>query len=269
MNRDTINSLLRSYAKQTLTPNADDRKFVSDVYASVRDCLGTNNCLQIGSYPRYTAIRPLHDLDVLYFAGAYANEEPNPAVVLADLLQSIEDNYDNPTDFKAEYSAQSHSITIRFLDGDEEAFSVDIVPGYTNGSNEFGLDKYIVPEILNANRKRRAEIRKSVADGTHSMTWIPSDPRGYIHIAQQLNDKNADFRRAVKIAKAWRNACKENNDDFPLKSFHIEQALVSTFSNDPGIDIFGAIFAFMTSVHDLVRYPRFPDRADPQVNIDD
>ncbi|MDQ7812877.1 hypothetical protein, partial [Brevundimonas sp.] len=61
-----MNALLRRYAQKHLSPTENERQFVTRVYTSVRDVLGEANCLQIGSYPRYTAITPLHDLDVLY-----------------------------------------------------------------------------------------------------------------------------------------------------------------------------------------------------------
>ena len=78
MRKSNINALLRSYVKENLTPTADDIQFVSNIYQSFNDLLGVNNCIQIGSYPRYTAIKPLHDLDVLYIMGDWNSSTANP-----------------------------------------------------------------------------------------------------------------------------------------------------------------------------------------------
>ncbi len=65
MQKDELNAALRQFVKDKLTPTQEDRDFVSTVYDSFRQLLN-DACIQIGSYPRFTAIRPLHDLDILY-----------------------------------------------------------------------------------------------------------------------------------------------------------------------------------------------------------
>ena len=78
MKKSNINTLLRSYVRENLTPTIDDIQFVSKIYQSFNDLLGVNNCVQIGSYPRYTAIKPLHDLDILYIMGDWNSNVINP-----------------------------------------------------------------------------------------------------------------------------------------------------------------------------------------------
>jgi hypothetical protein len=57
--------------------------------------------------------------------------------------------------------------------------------------------------------------------------WIPSDPRAYITVARVVNERNADFRKATKFTKHWKCESAKVNEDFKLKSFHVEQALTT------------------------------------------
>lgn len=263
-----MNTALRGLVKSELSPTNRDRSFVSTVYEAVANAIGRNNCLQIGSFARFTAVVPLHDLDVLYMAGAYPNETPNPADVLNDLEDTLENSFTNPTRYECRISRQTHSATIKFFENQTEVFSVDVVPGYTNGTNEFGSDVYVVPEILSMSHGQRTSVRNAISAGEREMQWIPSDPRGYNEVARRLNEANPDFRRAAKLVKGWRNACKKERDDFPFKSFHLEQAIASQFMNDPNTDIFTSVFNIMKNVEDLLLFPSFSDRADPTVFID-
>lgn len=85
MRKQRISEKLRTYAKEHLSPTESDRRFVSTVYAAVCAVIGSKNALQIGSYPRFTAIRPLHDLDVLYILGAWNPQEHDPSIALRAL----------------------------------------------------------------------------------------------------------------------------------------------------------------------------------------
>ena len=90
MKKSNINALLRSYVKENLTPTTEDIQFVSNIYQSFNDLLGVNNCIQIGSYPRYTAIKPLHDLDVLYIMGDWNSSTTNPIFDLNTIANKFE-----------------------------------------------------------------------------------------------------------------------------------------------------------------------------------
>jgi hypothetical protein len=269
MRKQRISEKLRTYAKEHLSPTETERRFVSRVYAAVCAVIGVDNALQIGSYPRFTAIRPLHDLDVLYILGAWNPQEHDPSTALRDLEQRLLNEFENPTSHRVTIELQTHSVTIRLLDGDEEVFAVDVVPAYSHRRNDRGEDMYVVPEIARASHSERRRIRAAVARGEREMTWIPSDPRGYISVARDVNAANSDFRKAVKIAKGWRAACKRQDDNFALKSFHLEQAITRWVTRHPQSDIFDMVYAFFCDLPDLIRYPQIPDRADPSRNIDD
>lgn len=268
MRRDRANTLKRQHVREHLSPTAEDRRFVTRVYASVTDALGAAHCLQIGSYPRYTSIRPLHDLDVLYILGAWNAADHNPKSALDRVEAVLCARYVNPTLHQVRIERQTHSIGIRFMDGNEEVFAVDIVPSYTFGRNEFADDMYMVPEVAITPHYQRRRLDEQVARGQRGMDWIKSDPRGYITVAAGLNEHNEDFRRAVKFVKGWKSACKRIDPEFPLKSFHLEQAVTRTFQADIHTDIFGAVFEFFCNLPNLIRYPTIPDRADPDKMID-
>lgn len=268
MRKAEINSKLRAYAKEVLSPKNDERTLVAKVYESVCAVLGDGNCLQIGSYPRFTAITPLHDLDVLYILGSWSLDA-DPSGALKELASSLEADYENPTNHRIAISTQTHSVTISFIQGAEEVFAVDIVPAYMHGRNEFDGDLYMVPEVVTKSRaERRIRMEESLREG-ETINWIASDPRGYIAVARTVNDRNADFRKAVKIVKAWRASCKEDDKEFPLKSFHLEQIITQFFERVPESDIFDSVFYFFYDLPFQLREPRHPDRADSERYLDD
>lgn len=69
MKKTELCSKFREYLRKNLSPTKDEQSFVSKIYSSFERITGADHLLQIGSYPRYTAIRPLHDLDILWILG--------------------------------------------------------------------------------------------------------------------------------------------------------------------------------------------------------
>ena len=61
MKKDRLNSKLRDYVRANVSLTQGDRSFVNAVYEAFTRVLD-NGCIQIGSYPRFTAIRPLNDI---------------------------------------------------------------------------------------------------------------------------------------------------------------------------------------------------------------
>ena len=155
MKKDSFNTKLREHVKQNISPTSVDKKFVTIIYDSFKTVLN-QSCIQIGSYSRFTAIRPLHDLDILYIIGNWSKEDHNPGKALKELDIIIKNDYKNPTDYELEISLRSHSINILFKSKTEEVFSVDIVPAYIFSKNEYDEDTYKVPEII---RKKHGRNR--------------------------------------------------------------------------------------------------------------
>lgn len=260
---------LREFVQAEISPTQEQRELVSDLYAAAAKTLRPGSCVQIGSYARFTAIRPLHDLDILYCMGDWEGVTPSPTATLNLLAERFIENFENPTRWSFEVSVQSHSICVSFKNAlDAEAFAIDVVPGYADGQNEFGDPVYRVPEIAERSRTRAQQIYEQIQAGQREMGWIRTDPRGYTSVATALNKSNSDFRRAVKILKSWKGACKAEDDSFRLKSFHIEQAIADLVEREPTSDIFELFFGFLTNLEDYLKHPRFPDRADASRHID-
>lgn len=267
MTKERINQVLREHAKNKISPDERDRNLVSTIYEAFRPVLG-QSCIQIGSYPRFTAIRPLHDLDILYDLGKW-QKGSDPRQLLKQLKSKIELEYENPTQYSLKVDVQTHSVTVSFQSSGEEFFSVDIVPAYRQGTNEFGLDTYVVPEVLSKQHgEKRNEFYQYLAEHSRDMGWIPSDPRGYIEIAKQLNS-NPDFRKTAKLVKAWKNGCVELFPNLKLKSFHFEQVITGYYREQPTTSLFDALFRFFFEIPRIIEKPQIHDRAVPDKYIDD
>lgn len=270
MKSDKLNSLLRNYVKNILSPNQDDISFVAKIYQSFNDLLGVNNCIQIGSYPRYTAIKPLHDLDILYIIGYWADRNIIPFETLNELANKFRKEYKNPTSYEINIVVQTHSISFRYMNEKSEVFAVDLVPALKKGFNEFNKNMFYVPEVIKSSRGvNRTKYYSEKIQNKSEITWIKTDPIGYIEVASRLNNINKDFRKSVKFVKGWKNLCKQQNEEFKLKSFHIEQIVSQDFSNKNNLEIFEAIFKFFTELKEKIKKPNIKDRADNTKYIDE
>lgn len=268
MKKEEFNNLFRTYARESLSPTSDERIFITDLYEDICIALN-NNCIQIGSYPRFTSITPLHDLDVLYILGDMSSFIDTPTTTLQSLKNHLQSYFHKQTKYKLQISLQTHSVTISFLgQKNEEYFAIDVVPAYINGKNEFEQHTYVVPEIVNTGRSKRPDFYKNKTTEKSAIRWIKSDPRGYIKTASNIDKRNNDYRKSVKFVKKWKQNISKVNESFKLKSFHIEQLFVRIFQNNPDIDIFSAIFEFFTDLPECIKYSQITDRADPNVYID-
>ena len=271
MKRQELTASLREYVRTNLSPTNTEQKLVTKLYVAFQSVLGSG-CYLIGSYARFTASRPIHDLDILFVAGKFNPKSLNPQPILADLQEAIRARLKNPTTYQVKISLQTHSVTILFLDGQLEKVAVDIVPAFTSTEvNEFGESTYWVPEILKMGHRNRRALYEELTKTTRSEVewWIKSDPRGYIQSATNLNAKNGDFRKTAKFVKRWKHNCKEKDEVFGLKSFHIEQAIYRLFEQEPSIDIAGAIFRFFCELPQSIASPQIRDRADRSRFIDE
>lgn len=265
MKRNELNEKLRTYARQ-LSPTTDERTLVSKIYGSINDVLGVANCIQIGSYPRFTATTPIHDLDILYVLGGWSEQNHSPEAALRQLHAHLLQNYANPTQYSVKISFQTHSVTIEFYSGDKLKISVDVVPSYTYSTNEFGDPTYKVPEVI---KQKNHEKRHQTQWDPYRDGWIHSDPRGYLSVATRIGENN-DFRKAVKIAKDWKNRLKDADANLKLKSFHLEQVITRMFQEDELLDLADAVFSFFVAIPDVIETSKqIADRANPDKFIDD
>lgn len=267
MIRSEVNNKLREFAR-SLSPTERERGVISRIYSSLQEILGKNDCIQIGSYPRYTAITPIHDLDILYVIGEWSdNDLQDPERALSEVKELIKSNYDDycPNGYSYDVGVQNHSVVIE-LKGEAE-FSVDIVPCYEWNKNEYGDYMYKVPEVIKV--KDHKERKNTYWSPTDKSSWISSDPRGYIKQAQEVGS-NDDFRKAVKIVKYWKQTLRDIDNNLKLKSFHLEQVITRWFQNNSEEDLIGALFYFFTEISNIVDHPDcIEDRAQRGKYIDD
>lgn len=266
MIKNKFNSKLREYAK-TLSPKQTERDLINNIYESFNDLCGVVNCIQIGSYPRFTATTPVHDLDILYVIGIWDENNHTPSMALQSVFNKIISQYKNPTYYKVKATLQTHSVTIEFFSASGMALSVDIVPAYSYGKNEFDQNKYKVPEVI---KERDHLLRKALTwDASDNSSWIDSDPRGYIKVASEVG-QNPDFRKTVKFIKRWKNNLCDADNTLKLKSFHLEQVVTKMFQRDQNMDIFDAIFEFFCDLPNVVKTPnQILDRVNNTKYIDD
>lgn len=257
-----MNNHIAQFAR-SLSPSQQEREKIGEIYAILNDYLSEYSCIRIGSYPRYTAVRPVHDLDILCCIGEWGEGEHNPASAIEEIYNIVEcyqrarhelPNIKNLT-------KQKHSVCIEF----EEANipSIDIIPCYkTDKKNEFDESIYIVPEIAKTDKKNR----NSEADN-----WIKSDPKGYISLATKVDEETKGiFRKTTKIVKYWKTTFREKTG-IKLKSFHLEQAILRYCDGHLGQDLLETIVnVFRVVISDAISSPnQIEDRAQAGVYIDD
>ncbi len=276
MKKETVSALINAHVKEHLSPKLAEREMVSREYETLCGFVG-GSCFQSGSYARFTSTTPVNDLDLIWLvpdklldinvvrkSGTEVN--PNhldPSAILSELANNLESAY-KQAGRQVRIETQSHSIGIYFGESDEE-FSIDLVPAIATGrKNEYGDDIYWVPQIAELSKSRRRQAYSTYAP----IDWIKSDPRGYIQDAQEMNDQNASFRKVAKFVKKWRLGCKSRNDDFPLKSFHLELIVSDIFKEDLGLSTFSAIEQFFSRLDVCLVTPAFVDRADPSRFVD-
>jgi hypothetical protein len=266
MTKNKFDSKLREYPK-TLSPKLYEQDLIGKVYQSFNDLFGVNNCVQIGSYPRFTSITPIHDLDILYILGSWDENNHTPSVTLQKLFNEINSSYINPTNYAKKVSLQTHSVTVEFWENTNMILSVDIVPAYSYGKNEYSQDIYKVPEVI----KEKSHVKRNALtwNASNSHSWINSDPRGYIKVATEVG-VNTDFRKTVKFVKRWNNNLCDQDQNLKLKSFHLEQVITKIFKQNPNIEIFDAIFTFFVNLPIAINTPnQIQDRANSDKFIDD
>lgn len=276
MTNNELNAIFARYAKDHLSPTDHERSDVSRKYEDICGFLG-GNCLQSGSYARFTSTTPVNDLDIIwtipmdFISGSVIRKasgriDPNhvdPSGILKALAKHLEDAYKKDGQ-SVRIKPQSHSVGVYFGKTDEE-FSMDVVPAILTGEkNEYGDDTYWVPQISKLSKTQRAQAYASHA----AIDWIKSDPRGYIEDARELNDENPNFRKVAKFARKWRKECKKHDDSFPLKSFHLELIVNHIFCELPSIGTFEGVKELFVKLPYYINTPSFADKADLSRYVD-
>jgi hypothetical protein len=191
--------------------------------------------------------------------------ESNPAKMIRDLEEKIK-AVNLPG--VAKINEQSHSVEILFDDWQDGVFSVDVVPAIELQEEKDGEKLFKVPEILMANRAKRAEMY--LRSQNSPIGWVRTDPKGYINQATNINNQNANFRHCVKLLKSWKHAVyEEYGDQLKLKSFHIEQATARQFVLNTESTTIDAALDSVDFIANTLGRPSIPDRADANRFIDE
>ncbi|MEN9327416.1 MAG: hypothetical protein RI947_224 [Candidatus Parcubacteria bacterium] len=267
MNKQVLNETINKYVRENLSPKTEQREYISKKYVELQGFL-SDNCFQTGSYARFTATDPVHDLDTIH-PSKESTILDNPQIVVDSLYALLEDAYSkSPISKIKKISRQTHSVTIEFADC-PESFSIDVVPAIELSElNEYGDPFYVVPEILRLNTYRR-HIRYE-NEKENPIGWIKSDPRGYIKAASDMNDQNPNFRYSAKLGKKWRHECKmAYGDAYSFKSFHFELMFYRYFDENQGATTLDAIIDCIGQISQALHIPQFQDRADSNQYVDE
>lgn len=268
MEASAINSVVNQYISDNLSPKPEQRDYIDDKYDELKAILD-GNTFRSGSYARYTAIDPVHDLDVIYPVDD-RNLETDPNSTIQSVLNLLRTGYAKSSTRVKSIEVQTHSVTVLLADAPDGDFSIDVVPAVKiDELNNYGDNLFMVPEILQLNHHNR-EQRYLSASSDKPIGWIKSDPKGYRKAATVMNASNSNFRHAVKLVKRWRHACKmEYKDQFRLKSFHLEQIVYNYFTDHPQATTIEAVTESLASLPYYLRMPQIADRADPLKFIDE
>lgn len=269
MTSSDLNNLLLEYTKENITPQKEEWSFVSEKYEELLSLLVDKNCFQSGSCARFTSIKPINDLDVVWIISdevkkSIDSNTLNLKDVLNDLAKKLEVEY-KKIGVEAKIKPQTHSVGIYFGESETE-FSIDIVPAKNTGTkNEFGDYILEVPEILFYSKKNRAKIYKS----QKNINWKKSDPKGYKEEIKRLHEKNDNLRKVIRFLKKWRWNCKKNYPDFPIKSFHLELIVKDIFEKNEDIKFLEAVKYFYENILEYIREPKFLDRTNASIHVDE
>ena len=260
-----IDQIIESFVRSNLSPKKRERDMITQRYEQLQSIL-SGRAFQTGSYARHTATTPVHDLDTFYvlpddvrkkvIERKISPEELTLETILDDLATALSREYGN----EAKVIAQPHSVGIFFNGGKE--FSIDVVPAQPADGELFWI-----PET--AHRSIVARRALYASRSVQKLRWIKSDPKGYIDQATELDKAtNGLFRKVAKLAKRWRQICQETNNEFLLKSFHVEIIVTELIREHKGISSFEAIHKFFSLLPSAIVKPQYRDKADSTRFID-
>ena len=163
----------------------DNNEQISNRYGEITCCLNkkyrdteskTANSLKVGSYGRYTAIKGISDLDMLYIMpksewDRFKNERQS--ALLQEVKETIKQRYP-----KTDMRGDGQVVVVSFTNQDFE-----VVPAFEQDHGEF---KY-----------------PNTKDGG---SWRITNPRAEIKaISDMDNKKNKNLRNLCKMIRAWKN----------------------------------------------------------------
>lgn len=266
MTKNEINQIVKDYIRHNLSPGKPERERISYQYERLKTFVGGRTFLN-GSYARFTSTTPVNDLDVIYELPEetykrFAEQVIQPNELdINNILESLANQLENEYREEATIKVQPHSVGIFF--GSEDDFSIDVVPAIPTGDG-----KYWVPESAHLTIMKRREFYSSLRPGFIT-NWIKSDPKGYKEQASVVDQRsNGNFRKTAKFVKKWKMGCKNLNDVFPLKSFHLELIVTRDFKKSASLSCLDALEKFYSELGSNIETPQFPGMADANRYVD-
>ena len=253
---ESIDLFIASYIDRYLAPTVEERAYIQAKYEHVTSVLEDAKCLLVGSYARATDIRPASDMDLLYLTEA--NVHDSSRKVLDGLAKRLIAGLATSRQETINVKAKTCTIGVDFVNNETgmPGFSIEIVPAIQSVEKSPAHHLYWVP-------KRPIETK------THQVgIWQLSDPFYYMARANKIEtDINNDFRSAVRLAKGWLTGVK-NQEEFILKSFHLELIVGEIYLQHPDATSLGLAGVFQETLRQLPSYvveaPIFRDPADDQ-----
>ncbi len=179
-----ISQTFQDFLTNLQIDNADD---ISKKYKRITKALNktfrdseseTNNSLQVGSYGRYTAIKGISDLDMIYEFPAnlfqvYNARQKGQSDLLQDVRLAIKDTYAN-TDIRGD----GQVVVVSFTN-----YQVEVCPAFLQDDNSY---KY--------------------PDSNNGGSWKITKPKQEIDAVRNMNiASNGNMRRLAKMSRAWKN----------------------------------------------------------------
>lgn len=163
----------------------DNREEISERYGEITCCLNkkyrdtdskTANSLQVGSYGRYTAIKGVSDLDMIYIMPISEWDrfkEGRQSAMLQEVKNAIKERYPN-----TEIRADGQVVVVSFTN-----YEIEVVPAFDQDDGSF---KY--------------------PDTNNGGSWLITKPRSEIKAISDMDkSKNSNLRRLCKMVRAWKN----------------------------------------------------------------
>ncbi len=182
----TITEMFASFLDNIKVENSGQ---MSGRYGEITACLNkrfrdteskTANSLQVGSYGRYTGIRGISDLDMVYVMpqGEWENyNKGNQAKLLSDTKDAIKGRYPS-TDVQVD----SPVVKVTYTN-----FHVEVQPVFEEKDDD-GNPYYKFPDTHDGGRWRITKPRQEIAA-----------------MKEFVEQKNRNLRKLCKMARAWKN----------------------------------------------------------------
>ena len=148
-----------------------------------------------GSYAKSTAIRPMNDIDVVFYVDAEYYPYENVERMLHQIARALRSSYP-----QNEIVPKKRSIELRYVDG----FCVDIVPA------------------LCMNR----QIEGAEIFDRQSGRWIKTSISKHVEFANIMNEYDRRYKNLVRMLKVWKELRRRKIPSF-LLSLLIADAILS------------------------------------------